>query len=46
MVITGPDASNKQAEGTIYVTQTGTRSGLQIHWLDKPKAGALLIFKT
>lgn len=45
MVITGPDESDKDPEGTIYVTQVGTRSGLQYLSIDKPKDGALLYFQ-
>jgi hypothetical protein len=45
MVITGPDESDKDLEGTIYVSQVGTRSGLQYLSIDKPKDGALLYFQ-
>lgn len=45
MVITGPDESNKDPEGTILVSQAGTRSGLQYITLDNPQSGALLYFQ-
>jgi hypothetical protein len=45
LVITGPDESDKEPEGTIYIAQAGTRSGLQYIGLDKPKDGSLLYFQ-
>jgi hypothetical protein len=45
MVITAPDDSDRDTEGTIYVSQTGTRSGLLYFSMDKPKAGAVLYFQ-
>ncbi len=45
MVITGPDDHDKDPEGSIYISQQGTRSGLQYFSLDKPKSGAVLYFQ-
>jgi hypothetical protein len=45
MVIAGPDGTNEEASGTVYISQTGTRSGLQYIGFDQPKAGALLYFQ-
>jgi hypothetical protein len=45
MVITGPVESDRDAKGTIHVSQVGTRSDLQYISLDQPKSGALLYFQ-
>jgi len=45
MVITGPRGSNKEPKGTVYISQVGTRSGLQYFSLDQPAAGAVLYFQ-
>ncbi len=45
MVISGSDETDKEPEGTIYVNQMGTRSGLQYFSLDEPEAGAVLYFQ-
>jgi len=45
MVITGPEGRTVDPEGTILVSQVGTRSGLQYITLDQPKSGALLYFQ-
>jgi hypothetical protein len=45
MVITGSLKSEKEPEGTIYISQVGTRSGLQYLSFDKPKDGELLYFQ-
>ena len=45
MVITGPYHSHREPEGTIFIAQAGTRSGLQYIGLDNPKDGALLYFQ-
>ena len=45
MVITGPDESDQNPEGTILINQAGMRSGLQYFTLDKPKSGAVLYFQ-
>lgn len=45
LVITGPEDTGAEPEGTIHVSQVGTRSGLQYLNFDKPKDGALLYFQ-
>ncbi|WCT10708.1 hypothetical protein [Mucilaginibacter jinjuensis] len=45
MVITGPEGNTADPEGTVLVSQVGTRSGLQYITLDKPKSGSLLYFQ-
>ncbi|HTD98501.1 MAG TPA: hypothetical protein VK668_04420 [Mucilaginibacter sp.] len=45
LVVTGPDESDKDPEGTILIKQEGTRSGLQYITLDQPGSGALLYFQ-
>ena len=45
LVITAPEGKEKMPEGTIHVSQVGTRSGLQYFTFDKPKDGALLYFQ-
>jgi hypothetical protein len=45
MIITGPDDSDMATEGTIYISQAGTRSGLQYFSIDKLRSGAVLYFQ-
>ena len=45
MVIAGPNNPHNNAEGTVHISQVGTRSGLQYITLDKPQSGALLYFQ-
>lgn len=45
LVITDPEESKNDAEGTILITQEGTRSGLQYFTIDKPESGAVLYFQ-
>ncbi len=45
MVITGAAGSAHDTEGSIYVSQVGTRSGLQYFSIDKPANGAVLYFQ-
>jgi len=45
MVITGPEETDQDPKGTIYVSQAGTRSGLQYFSMDQPRSGAALYFQ-
>jgi hypothetical protein len=45
LTITAPENTNTMPEGTVHVSQVGTRSGLQYFTLDKPKSGAVLYFQ-
>ncbi len=45
MVITGADEDDVMPAGTVHISQTGARSGLQYFTFDKPAAGAALYFQ-
>nr|WP_294944452.1 hypothetical protein [uncultured Mucilaginibacter sp.] len=45
VVVTGPDGSDRDTKGTIYVSQVGTRSGLQYFSMEEPQSGAALYFQ-
>jgi hypothetical protein len=45
MVVTGPDDSEHDPKGKVYVSQVGTRSGLQYFSMDEPASGAALYFQ-
>jgi hypothetical protein len=45
VVVTGSSEINKAIEGTVIISQQGTRSGLQYFTLDNPQSGAVLYFQ-
>lgn len=45
LIITGTSDVTEPIEGSVLITQQGTRSGLQYFALDQPKSGAVLYFQ-
>ena len=45
LVVTAPEGNEEMPEGTIHISQVGTRSGLQYFSMDKPQSGSVLYFQ-
>jgi hypothetical protein len=45
LVVTATVGKDAMPEGTIHISQVGTRSGLQYISIDKPKSGSILYFQ-